>query len=196
MPTPAQILPIAEVCEFLAAIDENKQMAMKGGFLRQGLYRMIYVVRSSVQWLIDYNSGDSSLVAKANYLYWLCTPYIGQAQFILNEGGSGSIINPATGVASTIEAIFYDTIVDGAGTPTIINGATSVIITDDFILQNSISVVVDTVSIQYGVYTDRLSYTVAYTDTQATITFYNGDPNIGLQSGWNIEIRGLKFVTV
>lgn len=196
MPTPAQILPIAEVCQFLALNDEAKQMAMKGGFLRQGLYRMIYIVRSSVQWLFDYNSSDSSLVVKANYLYWLCTPYIGQAQFILNSGGSGEIINPATGVASTIEAILYETTVDGIGTPTIVSGATSVIITDDFILEQSIQVIVDTVPIQYGVYTDRLSYTVVYTDTEATITFYNGDPNQGLQAGWKIEFRGLKFVTL
>lgn len=198
MPTIPTILAQAPICQYLASNDYQKQLFLKGGSNAplERLTRLIYIVRKSLLWDYTRDNTDTTLTGVANYLYWLCGKYNATAAAILNGGGTGTIINPATGVASTIQALFYDPIVDGVGTPTLVNGQTSIVIPDDFILSNSITVVVDTVPIQYGVYTDRLSYTVAYTDADATITIYNGDPNGGLQSGWNVEIRGLKFVAI
>lgn len=198
MPTIPVILAQAPIGQYLAANQYAKRQFLQGGSNSplKRLSRLIYIVRKSVLWDYTRDNTDPTLVATANYLYWLVGSYNAEAASILSGGGAGTIINPATGVASTIQALFYDPIVDGVGTPTLVNGQTSIVIPDDFILSNSITVVVDTVPIQYGVYTDRLSYTVAYTDADATITIYNGDPNGGLQSGWNVEIRGLKFVAI
>lgn len=198
--TPVQLLPIAEVCSYLAADDQANQSILKGSFLRPQQPIMIDIAIGAVDWLNTVTPNDLSLQKKTNYLQWLCMPYIGQAQYILNQGGTGQIINPATGVASAIEEVFYQGFVDGSGSLVLINGQTSVIITDDFIIANSIVVTIDTQTIAYGAFTDRLSYTVLYTNTDATISIYNGGTtlpsNIGLVTDMMVAVRGLKYVTI
>lgn len=200
MNTAAQVIPIAKICQFLAADNQQNQTQLKGRFLRGDLARDIYMTRRSVEWLNSVNPSSTNLTQQVNYLYWKCLPYIGQAQYILNQGGAGQIVNPATGVSSTIQEVFYQGFVDGSGSLTLVNGQTSFTITDDFILQNSIAVTIDTQSIAYGVFADRLSYVVTYTDSDATIDIYNGGTtlpsNIGLVTGMMVAVRGLKFVTI
>lgn len=196
LPTTPEVLSIANVCGFLAADDEANQMALKGGFLRQGLSQYIFMIRKGVQWLYDTFPSSDTLAQKTSYLYWLCLPYIQRALVILNSGGTGGIINPATGQGASIQEVFYQSEVDGTGTPPLTTGQTSFVITDDFILNNSLQIVIDNSVLPYGAYTDRLSYTVVYTNTDATITIYNGSPNIGLQGLMVVQVRGLKFVTL
>jgi len=196
MATAAEVIPIAKICQYLAADDSQSQSLLKGRFLRGQLSRWIYIVRQSVEWLNQISPNSFELTAQVNYLYWLCMPYVGKAKYILNQGGSGQIVNPATGVASSIEEVFYQSEVDGAGTPTLVTGQTSFIITDDFILNNSLQIIIDNSVIPFGVYADRMSYTVTYTNSDATVFIYNGSPNIGLQQYMVIQVRGLKFVTI
>lgn len=200
MPTTAEVIPIARICQFLAADDQQQQTLLKGRFLRGELSGDIDMTRNSVEWLNAVNSSSTLLPVLTNYLYWKCMPYIGRAKYILNQGGSGQIVNPATGVASSIQEVFYQSTVGLPGTPTLINGQLSFVITDDFILNNSLQVTIDNGVIPFGVYTDRLSFTASYTNTDVTINIFNGgeEPpdNIGLQDGWVVQIRGLKFVTI
>lgn len=196
MATVAEVIPIAKICQYLAADDSQSQTFLKGRFLRGQLSRWIYIVRNSVESLNQISPNSFQLTAQVNYLYWLCMPYVGRAKYILNQGGSGQIVNPATGVASSIEEVFYQSEVDGSGTPTLITGQTSFVITDDFILNNSLQIIIDNSVIPFGVYTDRISYTVTYTDSDATVFIYNGAPNIGLQQYMVVQVRGLKFVTI
>lgn len=200
MATAAEVIPIAKIAQYLAADDQQDKTLLKGRFIRGNLARDIYITRKSVEWLYAVNPTASNLTQQVNYLYWKCIPYVGQAKYILNQGGSGQIVNPATGVASTIEEVFYQITVDGAGTPPLANGALQLVLTDYFIINGSLQVTIDSAVLPYGIYTDRYSYTVVYTNTDATIYFYNGGQfspdNIGLQSGQIVQIRGQKFVTI
>lgn len=198
--TPAQLLPIAKVCLYLALDDSANQALLKTGFLRPQLPELIDQGIEVVEWMADVFPSDSSLQKYTNYLQWLCVPYIPQAEYIINSGGSGQIVNPATAVASSIQEIFYQTIVGQPGTPTLSNGQLSFVITDDFIMNNSLQLTIDTQVIPYGAFTDRLSYTVVYTNTDATISIFNGGltapSNIGLVTDMMVAVRGQKFVAI
>jgi hypothetical protein len=200
MATTATVIPIAKICQYLAASDQQEQSLLKSRFLRGNLSRAIYMVRNSVEWLNEVSPTSQELTLQTNYLYWLCQPYIGEAKYILNQGGSGQIVNPATGLASSIGEVFYQITVDVSGAPPLTNGDIHVVIPDEFIMVNSLQVTVDSVVLPYGAYTDRMSYTVNYTNANATINFFNGGinppENIGVQSGQIIQIRGQKFVTI
>lgn len=200
MITASEVIPIAKIAQYLAADDQQNQTLLKSRFLRGNLSRDIYITRKSIEWLNAVNPSSSNLAQQVNYLYWKCMPYVGQARYILNQGGGGQIINPATGVASTIQEVFYQGFVDGSGSLTLVNGQTSFVIADDFIINNSLQVTVDTQVITYGVFTDRLSYTIDYTDTDATVNIFNGGlvppANIGLVTDMMVAVRGQKFVTI
>lgn len=197
--TPDQLLPIAEVCSYLSADDQANKMLLNGGFLRPQQPMLIEVMLGVVNWRNTVYPGSDTLQKKNNYLQWLCSPYIGQAQYILNSGGSGQIVNPATGAASSIQEVFRQGFVDGSGTLTLVTGQTSFVITEDFIMNNSLQVTIDTQVITYGAFTDRLSYTVDYTNSDATINIFNGGleapENIGLQAPMMVAVRGQKFVS-
>lgn len=198
--TPSELIPIANVCCYLAEDDAANQTILKGGFLRPQLLALIDMTTESVTWLNTVNPSDPTLQQKTNFLQWLCMPYIPMAQFIINSGGTGQIVNPATGVASNIQEVFYQITVGDGGSPSLDPGDISLVITDDFIMQNSLQVSIDGTILPYGVYTDRLSYTVSYTNNDATVSFYNGgeDPpdNIGVQDQMVVQIRGQKFVDI
>lgn len=196
LPTAPEVLNISSVCQYLAMDDEANQDALRGGFVRPGLSQYIYMVRKGVQWLYDNFPSSNTLAQKTSYLYWLCQPYIQRALVILNSGGTGGIINPATGQGASIAEVFYQSTVGQPDLPPLTNGQTSFVIPDDFVLNSSISIVIDNGTLPFGAYTDRLSYTANYTNTDVTINIFNGSPNIGLQDLMVVQIRGLKFVTL
>lgn len=198
MYTTAETLEIAEICQFLAKDDEVKGMHFRGGYERIGLSRLIYMVRDAVQWLYDYDPGSGSLLGQVNYLFSLCMPFVGRALQIMGSGGSGTIVNPATGVQATIEVVYLEFIVGVTASPQVVNGVSvdlpangdsQIILPIPNILNKSITVTKDNVPLPTGL-SDRESFTPIYTTPSVTInvndTFANGDL---------IVIQGLQYVS-
>lgn len=189
LPTTAEVLNISSVCQFLAHDDEKKQLLRRGFFLRQGLWRMIYAVREGIQWLFDTYPSDTTLPQKTTYLYWLCTPYIAQAESIIDGGGSGTIVNPSTGTASTVTAYELQFTVGDVGAP--MNAGDTVLVLNytDFIT-NSVKAFLDGTRTPQNLMT-QISCNIVYNPTNVTITW-----NQGVQNGQTYIIDGLRLQPV
>lgn len=187
--TVTQILQIANVSQFLAADDEVKKNFLSNGFIRPGLSRLIYIVKNAVSWLNTYNSSSGILYGQANYLLSLCQPYVGKALQIIGSGGAGTIINPATGIISTIVSNNVEFTIGSAGS--LMNpGDTSLVLPYAFILNSSIIVSLDGVDLPIGA-TDRISFTPVYTILNSTIIF-----NAPVQIGQLYNIKFLQYISL
>jgi len=196
--TVTEILQIANICEFLAADNQSQGYLFRGNYERTGLSRLIYLVKSSVNWLNSYNPSNSTLLGKANYLFSLCQPFVGQALQIIGSGGNGTIANPATGVISTIEVVYLEFIVGVTSSPQTVNGESvtlpvdgesQIILPIPDILNKSISVTKDNVPLPIA-FNDRESFTPIYTTPSVTISV-----NVPFQDGDLFVIQGLQYVT-
>jgi hypothetical protein len=201
--TVTQILQIADICEFLAADNQSQGYLFRGNYERTGLSRLIYIVKSSVNWLNSYSPSNSTLLGKANYLFSLCQPFVGQALQIIGSGSSGTIINPATGVISTIRTIYLEFIVGTTSSPQVVNGvnvtlpvagANSFVMSLPNIMNGSVGVTKDTVPLPTTLL-DRYSFTPIYTSTNITITL-SPSPNTVFMNGDLIVVTGLQFITL
>lgn len=193
-----EVLAIAECSQFLAKDDEAKGMLFRGGYERIGLSKLIYVVRDAVEWLYSYNPSSDSLLGQVNYLFSLCQPFVGRALQIIGSGGSGTIVNPATGVVSTIQVVYLEFIVGVTSSPQVVNGVnvtlpgngdSSMVLPLENIMNQSISVVKGGVPLPIGL-SDRESFTPIYTSVDVTISV--NDP---FENGDLFQIQGLQFVS-
>lgn len=189
VPTPTEILNLAPICQFLAADEQSKQNIFQGGYLRKGLSRLIYVVRNSVAWLNSVNPSSDTLTQKSLYLYSLLRPFWGQAQTIYGSGGTGTIVNPATGVSSTIIAVDIQFTVGDVGA-LMTAGDTVLVLSYENVLNASVSIDYNSVPLGIG-NTTQLSYNVTYTANDITITFNQAVSNLDL-----IVIKFLEYVTI
>jgi hypothetical protein len=187
--TTTEVLDIAEICQFLAKNDEVKGNLFRGGYERIGLSRLIFMVRDAVQWLFDYNPSSSSLLGQTNFLFSLCQPFVGQALQIIGSGGSGTIVNPATGVISTIIAQTIEFVVGDVGAP-ILNGQTSMVLNYTSVLSSSVYISLDGVDLPVGV-SDRISFNVIYISNNITITF-----NQAVITGQLYSVRFLQYIAI
>jgi len=189
VPTTQDILLLAPICQYLALNDEGRGNIFRGGFIRKGLYRLIYIVRSSVQWLYDYSPSDSTLRKKAIYLYRLLSPYWSQAQVINNAGGTGVIVNPDNCVVSTVIAQDIQFTV-GDVEALMVAGDNTLVLVYDHVLNASVGIDYNGQPLPTGVSTQK-SYNVMYLPTQITITFNENVANTDL-----IIIRFLQYITI
>lgn len=188
--TTTEVLQISDICQFLAADSEAQGNLFRGGYERIGLSRLIYIVKSSVNWLNSYNPSDSTLLGKANYLFSLCQPFVGQALQILGSGGSGTIVNPATGVISTIVARYIDFTIGASGS--LMNaGDVTLVLNYTSVLSSSVSIALDGTDLPAGTFTDRIAFNAVYTSNNVTITFNQGAINSQVYS-----IRLLQYISV
>lgn len=187
--TISQILQISNICVYLAADDEAQGNVFRGSYERPGLSRLIYLITQGVNWLNNYNPSDTTLYGKAMYLFSLCMPFVGRALQIIGSGGSGTIVNPATGVISTIVSKTVEFKVGDSGS--LLNaGDTSLVLNYTSILNASVSVVVDGVPLPIT-QSDRLSFTPIYSTSSVTLNF-----NAGAIAGQVYVIMFLQYVTV
>ena len=188
--TTTEVLQISDICQFLAADSEAQGNLFRGGYERVGLSRLIYIVKSSVNWLNSYNPSDSTLLGKANYLFSLCQPFVGQALQILGSGGSGTIVNPATGVISTIVARYIDFTIGAIGS--LMNaGDVTLVLNYTSVLSSSVSIALDGTDLPAGTFTDRIAFNAVYTSNNVTITFNQVVANNQVYS-----IKFLQYVTI
>lgn len=170
--TISNIITYGEISEYLAANDASSQLLFRGNTLVQKLSRLIYIVRKQVQNLYNVDPTNNTLNETANYLYALCGKYVNQAKLIIGSGGSGSIINPATGVISTIVSQTLEFKIGDVGS--LMNaGDISLVLNYTSILNSSVSVVVDGVPLPIT-QSDRLSFTPIYSTPSVTLNFNQG----------------------
>lgn len=87
------IIAQAKVAQYLATI-QIANGNLYGGVLDNRLDKIIYTERKSVEWAYNRNPNDPTLIATANYLYWLCGLFILKAIGVISGGTGGSIITP------------------------------------------------------------------------------------------------------
>lgn len=192
MPNAATILAYAAISQYLSSNEYAKKLALKGGSNAplKRLSRLIYITRKAVDFDYQRDSTDPTLVSTGNYLYWLCGKFNAIAANLINGGGSGTIVNPATGTSSTIVAYNLQFVVGEVGSP-MTNGETSLIIALDGFIENSIDVALDGIDLPQN-RNDRISFTVDYSNpSQVTITW-----NQGVIDGQLYEIKGLRLQAV
>lgn len=188
MPTVAEIISIAKVCEYLSLVANNR-VNQYNGTVDLKLPRKLYAIRKNVEWLYGLDSSDDTLVGTASYLYALCAPYSGQAAIIAGSGGSGIIINPTTGQAANLIGVYIQFRVGDVGA-LMTAGQTVLILNYDNPISGTISVVLDGVELPQNDIT-QISYIVVMTTTSIAITFNN--PVSNLQQ---YQIRFLRTITV
>lgn len=189
MPNIATILTYASIAQYLASNEYAKKMALKGGSTApiKKLSRLIYIVRKAVEFNYNRDSSDATLVDTSNYLYWLCGKYNAEAADIIGSGGSGTIINPGTGAASTVSSYLSQFVIGEVGSP-MVDGETVLTITADYFVSNSVDVALDGTDLPIN-RNDRLSYTIVYNTNDIVITF-----NFPVTNGQLYEVRGLRLI--
>jgi len=153
--------------------------------------RLIYLVKKAMRWAEPYYVSTSQFNQTGNYLNSLIGKWKAQAQNVLTVGSAGSIVNVVTGASASIVAFNLQFTVGGG---TLSAGDITYILNYPYIMKDSVSVELPQSNLPISD-TSQFSYSIVYTDSNATITFLNGTPNIGLQTGMEIMIRGLRFIT-
>ena len=197
----ATIISYGKISSYLAANDFSRQKLLNRKTFNTRLPQRLDVATNLVEWAYGQNSNDTSLISTGNYLYQLCGKYIAEAQLIISGAGSGAIVNPATGVASTILAVYLEFVVGTTASPVLVNGvnvtlpvagATSFVLPLASILDASIGVTKDTVPLP-TLLTDRYSFTPIYTVNDVTININNGNQ---FTNGDLFVITGLQYVSI
>lgn len=178
-------IEIAKITGFLASKDTLAQETFNGAASDARFPRLLYIVRKNVEFLRLNFPDTNELTATALYMFSLCGRYIQQAYTILGQGG-GIIINPATGITSTLRAIDIQFTIGDIASP-MAAGDTVYIVPYSYIQNGSIDVFLAGTLLPQG-QTDQLSYTIVYTATNATITF-----NQGVQNTQLYRIKGQYF---
>jgi len=121
MSTPADIIKIAKISQYLSQNDiENK--GLYGGGTDLLLPQKIYNIRKSVEWANSYNQPiELNLDSTSNYLNALCGKYGLEANYLISPGGSVSFVTSPLSTPNPIEFII-------SGSSLIANGGSSVII--------------------------------------------------------------------
>lgn len=184
------IITYAKISQYLAANDNSNKYLFQGRDLVPKLSRLIYIVRKQVENRYDNNPTDSSLDATANYLYALCGKYINQAKLVIGSGGTGTIVNPANLVISTILSRNLEFKIGDVGA--LMNpGDTTLTLTGyPFILNASIAITLDGVDLPIGA-SDRISFTPTYGLLTSSVTF-----NSPVAVPQLYSIRFLQYISI
>jgi len=196
------IITYGKICSYLAANDFSRKKMLKGRYFDSKLPAKLNVATTLVEWAYNQNPNDTSLISTGNYLYQLCSRYIAQAQFIISGNGTGTIVNPATGVFSTIISVYMEFIVGVTPSPVLVNGVnvtlpssgdSSFVLPLGSILSGSIGIAKDTVPLPTTL-NDRYSFTPIYTPNDVTLTL--SPSGTTFQTNDLFVITGLQYVTI
>jgi len=188
------------VSSFLAANDFSGQNVLSGGAFNSDLPMRLSLVTRLVEWKLNQNANDTTLINTGNYLYQLCGKYIQQAKLIIANNMPGVIINPATGAQSTLQPVYLQFRVGVTSSPQNVNGVNITLPTDG---QSSIVLPLTYVLASLAVIKDdnvlpindtlQFSYNPIYTNNNVTITLNNGSV---FQNGDLYAIAGYQFVSI
>jgi hypothetical protein len=178
------------ISSFLAMDDFSSRNQLNGSSFNSDLPMRLSLVTRIVQWNYNRDPNDTTLVNTGNYLYSLCGRYIQEAKTILGTGGSGIIINPATGLISTIVAQNIEFTIGQPGS--LMNvGDTTLVLNYTFVMGASVIISIDGADIPIGTYADRIACNVIYTSNNITLTFNQAVVNNQVYS-----VKFLQYVTI
>lgn len=188
------------ICSYLASDDFEGQNILNGGTYNSDLPMRINIVTRLVEWNLNRDPNDTSLVATGNYLYQLCGKYIKQAQLIIANNMPGIIINPANGAQSTLVPVYLQFRVGVTSSPVSVNGVnvtlpnqgdTSFVMPLTYVLAG-LEATMDGVEIPIS---DplQLSFLPLYTNNNVTLSLQNGDT---FQNNQLWIFSGLQFVAI
>lgn len=100
--TTAQILTIAQVCEYMTVVDIHTKQVFKGGDLNQRQARLIYMERLSVQNRYNLNPSDTTLIQTGNYLFSLLRNWPAALNRINSISGGLPVITNPSDVSITV----------------------------------------------------------------------------------------------
>lgn len=90
------ILQIAQVCEYVAIVNNARNNTLQGGNINPNLGRLIYIERTAVQNRYNLNPSDPTLRGTANYLYSILWYQSLARTIIANLAGNPPVITGPT----------------------------------------------------------------------------------------------------
>ena len=112
------LLQVADICQYLAANDIDKDNQLNAGAIAPSLALQIFNAKTVVRWVYSLNPNDTSLVQTGIYLYQLLGSYAIKAQRILNSvlAGAPTLTGPSNQTVSEgSNATFTVTVTGGIG---------------------------------------------------------------------------------
>lgn len=196
----ADIIEWAKISQYLGEFYNSRTRLLQGRDLDPNYPILMRMERRALEFINTFNPSNENIEAVANYVYSLIK-YLAQAKVIAGNGGSGTIVNPSTGAASTIQDISLEFELGVTSSPQVVNGVSvdlpsdgdsSMILPLENIMGGSLLLTIGGVP-QPTIVTSSTTYaTIAYTSSQATITL--GPSGVVFQNGNTYIISGLQFV--
>lgn len=189
----------ANISQYLGEFYLTRNMLMKGGDNDPNYPVLIGMEADILEFMYNFNPSQANIDKVANYVYSI-TKYIGEAKVIAGQGGSGGIVNPGTGAASTIVAVSLEFELGVTSSPQVINGvdvtlpvdgASSFILPLPNIVPNSLLLTIGGVPQPTIVTTNSTYTTIATLLTQATVTL--GPSGTTFTNGNTYTLTGLQF---
>lgn len=196
----SDIINWANISQYLGEFYLTKNMLLKGGDVNRNYPVLIGMEADILDFMNGFDPSEENIDAVANYAYSI-TKYIAEVKVIAGQGGSGGIVNPATGAAATVEAFQLSFELGTTSSPQTVNGvsvtlpsngATSIILPLENVISNSVEFVAGGVVIPPTAINNAVYVNMAYTSSQVTITL-NG---FAFSTGNNYIIQGLQLVSV
>ena len=172
--TPANIISLAKITQYLSLCDISSRVALQGGDLDITYPQLIYMERRSIEYQYNFWPANPGLNAALAYLYNLLGRYLFQAQQILGTG-SGVIVIPGSGAGASLTAQQLQFEVGETGA-LLIAGQTVLVLPYANVVGGSLSISLAGNILPEG-RNDQLSYTIDYTTINVTITFNQGAMN-------------------
>lgn len=194
------IIVWAKISQYLGRFYVAQNNLFSGGDIDPNYPQLIRMERRGLEFMYNFNPSDPNIDAVANYVYGLIK-YLNQAKVIAGQGGSGGIVNPATGVASTITGMQLQFELGTTSSPKTVNGisvtlpidgATSLTIPISNIVDNSIDFSVGGSQIPSEAANNAVYVQIVYSTNQVVITLIG----FAFSTGNNYEINGLQYVPV
>lgn len=161
------IIEIADICQYLAEVDNLKKRSFRNGALVNHLPQLLYMENSTLRWLYETDPTNVSLDSVGKYVFALCSGYVARAVDIMTGGQGGSVAVISSG---SIPSPYYF-IVD-ASTSFMVDGDTTKIITSfiGFNLVYSRNGIVQTTVTSEPTYFSWNSVTGVFVTTPALVT--------------------------
>lgn len=195
----SDIITWAKISQYLGEVDLAQQSAFRGGNLDPQYPILIRMERRALEFMNGFDSSNANIDYVANYVYNLCGKYLAEAKVIAGQGGSGGIVNPSTGTATTLLDISLEFELGITASPVIVNGVNVTLPSDGDnsitlplrnIVQGSLLLTIGGTPQPSIITTNSTYVSISYTSMQAVITlgpsgtiFTNGNTYIisGLQ---------------
>lgn len=186
--TVQEYITYGNICQFLAANEQNNQNNLFGGAINTNISRLLYIVKQAATFGYTNYPNTAGLGLASVFMYSLCGKYLGGAKRIIGSG-TGYIVNPDTKAFTTIVAAGVQFTVGSVGS-LMTAGQTVLTLSYSSVLSSSVVVELDGINLPQSV-SGQISYAVQYNDTNIVITF-----NQGVNNGQLYIIRFLQYQNI